>query len=173
MRRELTLSLTTLAMTLLGMVIVVAAIIVPSIRSIRTMSETIAREERALAQRAALGETIRTARETLQEVRSLLPQLETTFIRPDRQVEFVLALERLARTRGLVHKLTLAQNGGTTLPFHLTLSGNFRAIGRLVGDLARLPWYLSLESLDLVRQDQVKTITAELTLTGYLAQSSP
>ena len=155
-----------------GAAILMAAIIIPTTRAIITISTAIANEEHDLAQRAALGETIHSARLMLTEVRSALPNLEASLIAPTDELGLVKRLETIASTLHLTEKIALVPQAtpAETIPFTINLVGDFRSVGRYLNELERLPWYLTIDTVDIQSPSfpTSNPLNATIQITGYL-----
>lgn len=156
------------------------AILLPVIRDIHIMNSTITDQRTELEKLYEKGQFFRIVRCQLSTVEKDLPAIQSLFINPDDQLEFITNLESLANQYNLRLQLSLGAVENTLetaapdtlvpIQTSLSLTGEYNNIQSFITNLENAQFLISISDISIRELPQDSTITpfqAQLHTTSY------
>lgn len=135
--------------------LLVFLLIFPSIRRIATLNQTIFKLQHDLELRYERTNNLRKSKINLSKVKQLTKELQTLFLEPNHELDFIVFLEQTARARhleqniSLLNKQTIKQNKLTALTTQLQVTGNYQDVLAYLLDLEQASLAIQLGNITI------------------------
>jgi Tfp pilus assembly protein PilO len=130
-------------------------IVIPTVREIKTMGDSIEAQREDLEKKYIKGQSLKKLNENLNKIEPKLELLDQIFINKDRELEFITSLENEANNNQINQKINLSalektenQNFKKT-NLQLFTKGNFIKQLQYLADLEKLNYYINIKILEL------------------------
>lgn len=139
--------------TLVALCILIFALIFPTIRRITAINQTIFQLQHDLELRYERTNNLRKSKINLGKVKQLTTELQTLFLAPNHELDFIVFLEQTARARrldqniSLLNKQALKQNQIIALTTQLQMSGNFSDVLAYILDLEQARLAIQIKNI--------------------------
>ncbi|MFA5359414.1 MAG: hypothetical protein WC349_00430 [Patescibacteria group bacterium] len=152
LKNKITISLTGFLIIILSLIYF---IVIPTVREIKTMGDSIEAQREDLEKKYIKGQSLKKLNENLNKIEPKLELLDQIFINKDRELEFITSLENKANKNQINQKINLSalektenQNFKKT-NLQLFTKGDFIKQLQYLADLEKLNYYINVKLLEL------------------------
>lgn len=153
MKRQHTLKQKILFLTasiFIGILLIVILIIVPSVRYIYTIKNTIEFTESRMEEQYQRIRLLKKSINELDTIREHVAEFETSMITDGDELSVIRLLEQLAQTHDVSQQFKLsASDNSNTLSFDFSVTGSYQRILAYIRGLEVFPYYVSIERMVL------------------------
>ncbi|MFA6428313.1 MAG: type 4a pilus biogenesis protein PilO [Candidatus Buchananbacteria bacterium] len=143
----------TLGGLIIFLLIIFEFFIVQAVTDIKQINQEVYRQRQELEEKFLAGQNLRKTTEDLKKLEEKIPELNFIFVEENKELEFITALEKIAKNNSLTQKIELDNNAEIisanikALPLRLYLSGSFNKFTNYLTDLQKLNYYINFDTL--------------------------
>ncbi|MFA6306305.1 MAG: type 4a pilus biogenesis protein PilO [Patescibacteria group bacterium] len=145
--------------SLAGFLIVILSliyfIVIPTVREIKAMGQSIEAQREDLEKKYIKGQSLKQLTKNLNEIEPKLELLDQIFINKNRELEFITSLEDKAENNQISQKINLSPPQATKsqdfqkIDLQLSTTGKFTKQLKYLIDLESLNYYINMKTLEL------------------------
>jgi len=130
-------------------------IIIPTVKDIKKINDTIYTERVDLEKKYLKGQLLRKTVKDFEAIKPEKDKLNVIFVKEGEELKFISTLEDMASQAGVRQTIELqtknltSNRGIRTMPIKITAEGNFYQIFGYLTSLEKLSYYLNLSSIGL------------------------
>lgn len=143
-------------------------ITLPNIQEIKSIQNDISRQFEDVDRQLTKGQTMRKLKEDLEKIDPFLTRLDSIFVIPAQQLEFIVALEELAIQENVETNLTLgniptnSKNNFITVPLDIRIDSTFKNFVEYLTELQKFNFYININTINISAQSQTDKINSAL-----------
>lgn len=152
-----------------AIIAVIGLIIVPSVRYINTIKQTIELTESRMEQQYQRIRLLKKSISELTKIRQHINQFEHISIESGDELSVIRSIEQLAQTHNVNQQFKLSSNDPqANLSFDFNVSGSYLNLLHYIRGLETFPQYVSIEKMTLSKSAKEKTQYATLSFSATI-----
>jgi len=156
---------------------IIIFIIIPTIKDIREISQTIYNERVDLEKKYLKGQLMKKTLEDFEKIKSQEEKLFSIFVIKGQELAFITLLEDFANKNNIELKINLKQIQTeakiSSIPLELSLSGNYLNTLKYLDDLERLNNYYGIKNIQISSYQQNIRGNVKLIVKGDIYTTEP
>lgn len=143
---------------------VLVLLVIPAMREMKRLNNEMLNRRIELERLYKRGQSTKKVAEDLKNITGELPYLKHSILKRGQELEFITALESVARAHQLVHRLEFVKREGIPREENLEsegvvigLQGRFLNVYQYLAELDRLPFYLLIQNLTVQSDERAGT----------------
>jgi hypothetical protein len=128
-------------------------ITIPAFKNVKEKNSQISDQLFTADQLLQKGQTVNKLGEDIERIKPFLDKLDSVFIKPDEELDFIISLEELGELKGVESHLSINdipdENGIIDVPIALSANGAFENTLNYLIALQQLNFYINIKSISI------------------------